>query len=193
MIGQLVNDWDTAWHAANAFINETSIGIEVSNYTGGPGWKITDKAVEETAHLIAALCRAYKLGRPEPGRNVRYHREFTSTSCPHNLAPGGEDNATLIARARHWYDAMANSTNAAPAPAPAPAPKETEVTKEQADRIEAKLDLLLDQVAGKRNERGEQEFNGWEQGGHRTLYDLTSAIAADAGIAGTADTKKGRK
>lgn len=193
MIGQLVNDWDTAWHAANAFINETSIGIEVSNYTGAPGWKITDKAVEETAHLIAALCRAYNLGRPEPGRNVRYHREFTSTSCPHNLAPGGEDNATLIARARHWYDAMANPTNPAPAPAPAPAPKETEVTKDQADRIEAKLDLLLDQVAGQRNERGEQEFNGWEQGGHRTLYDLTSAIAAEAGIAGTADTKKGRK
>lgn len=193
LIGQLVNDWDTAWHAANAYINETSIGIEVSNYTGAPGWKITDKAVEETAHLIAAICRAHKLGRPEPGRNVRYHREFTGTSCPHNLAPGGEDNATLIARARHWYDAMSNPTNRAPAPAPAPAPKETEVTKEQADRIEAKLDLLLDQVAGERNERGEQEFNGWEQGGHRTLYDLASAIAADAGIAGTADTKKGRK
>ncbi|WP_010541914.1 peptidoglycan recognition protein family protein [Dietzia alimentaria] len=193
LIGQLVNDWDTAWHAANTYINESSIGIEVSNYTGPPGWKITDKAVEEAAHLIAALCRAYKLGRPNPGTNIRYHREFTGTSCPHNLAPGGEDNATLISRARHWYDAMANPTNPAPAPAPAPAPKETEVTKDQADRIEAKLDLLLDQVAGQRNERGEQEFNGWEQGGHRTLYDLTSAIAADAGIAGTADTKKGRK
>ena len=33
-IGQLVNDWDTAWHAGDAAANRWSIGIEHAN-TGG--------------------------------------------------------------------------------------------------------------------------------------------------------------
>lgn len=33
-IGQLVWDCDTAWHAANAWINQTSIGIEFANSAG---------------------------------------------------------------------------------------------------------------------------------------------------------------
>ena len=34
VIGQLVNDWDTAWHAANQYTNQRSIGIEVANSAG---------------------------------------------------------------------------------------------------------------------------------------------------------------
>ena len=190
-IGQLVNDWDTAWHAANAYINETSIGIEVANSSGAPHWSISSAAVEEAAHLTAALHHAYNLGRPRDGVTVRYHREFTGTSCPHHLAPGGKYHGTFWSRVLYWYDRMAGP---APAPAPAPKPQEApQVDKAQADRIEHKLDLLLDQVAGKRNEKGEQEFNGWPQGGHRTLYDLASALAAKAGVPNTHDTKEGRK
>lgn len=192
-IGQLVNDWDTAWHAANTYINETSIGIEVSNSTGRPTWHITNTAVEEAAHLTAALHRGYNLGRPRSGVTVRYHREFTGTSCPYHLAPGGLYHDRFWERVLYWYDQMSRP---APAPEPEPVnppPSEVEVTKEQADRIEAKLDLVLDQIAGKRNERGEQEFNGWEQGGQRTLYDLTAALAAKGGVPNTHDTKEGRK
>lgn len=103
-IAQLVNDSDTAWHAANADINARSIGIEHANISGPPRWQISDKTVEAGAHLVAAICRAYKLGRPTWGRNVFPHSQFASTSCPVQLAPAGEDHTTYMQRAGYWYD-----------------------------------------------------------------------------------------
>lgn len=105
-IGQLVHDKDTAWHAANTDINARSIGIEHANISGPTRWQISDQTVEEGAHLVAALCVGYNLGRPTWGKNVFGHRDFASTSCPYQLAPGGEDHATYIGRAQYWYDQM---------------------------------------------------------------------------------------
>lgn len=122
VIGQLVNDSDTAWHAANADINARSIGIEHANISGPPHWQISDKTIEEGAHLTAALCRGYKLGRPKWGVNVFGHSQFASTSCPHQLNPGGEDHGRYMERAQFWFDQMANPAPA-PAPTPTPAPK----------------------------------------------------------------------
>lgn len=110
VIGQIVNDSDTAWHAANTDINSRSIGIEHANISGPNRWQISDKTVEEGAHLTAALCRYYKLGRPEWGKNVFGHSQFASTSCPHQLAPGGEDHATYMKRAQYWYDQVGKPT-----------------------------------------------------------------------------------
>lgn len=112
-IGQLVHDKDTAWHAANTDINARSIGIEHANISGPPRWQISDATIENGAHLVAALCVGYKLGRPTWGKNVFGHRDFASTSCPYQLAPGGEDHATYMRRAQYWYDQM---TSGAPAP-----------------------------------------------------------------------------
>lgn len=110
-IGQLVWDRDTAWHAANLLANQQSIGIEVSNSGGSAqGWPISDKAIEEAAHLVAAVCLYYHLGRPVSGVNVKYHRDFWSTSCPYHLAPGGKYNHQLISRAQYWYDQMTKPT-----------------------------------------------------------------------------------
>lgn len=109
-IGQLVNDWDTAWHAANSDINARSIGIEHANISGPPRWQISDETIEAGAHLTAALCRAYKLGRPEWGKNIFPHSRFTSTSCPHQLDVGGEDHDSFMRRATYWYDHPAGST-----------------------------------------------------------------------------------
>lgn len=106
-IGQLVWDRDTAWHAANANINARSIGVEVSNSGGAAqDWPITDTAIVEAGRLAAAICYVYKLGRPVAGRNVRFHREFTSTSCPYHLAPGGKYHQRLMTAATDHYDWM---------------------------------------------------------------------------------------
>ena len=114
-IGQLVWDRDTAWHAANQYVNQTSIGLEFSNSAGaGSDWPITDKTIEEGAHLTAAICKYYKLGRPQAGKNVRFHREFTTTSCPYHLAPGGKYHNTLMNRAQYWYDQMTSKAPAKP-------------------------------------------------------------------------------
>lgn len=134
-IGQLVNDWDTAWHAANQYTNQRSIGIEVSNSAGpNADWPITDTAIREAGRLIAAVCLNKNLGRPVSGGNVRYHREFTGTSCPYHLAPGGKYNKTLIDEAQRFYDELAAGRvnpdgSARPAPKHAqPAPRNEPVT-----------------------------------------------------------------
>lgn len=117
IIGQLVWDGDTAWHAGNWDANLTSIGIEHADASNSP-WRISDVCLENGAHLVAALCKYYGLGRPEWGRNVYGHNHFSPTECPASIA--GNQRETYMARARYWYDQMTgNSSTPAPNPATA--------------------------------------------------------------------------
>lgn len=110
-IGQLVNDWDTSWANANATANAESITIEHSNSAGpGQDWPISDATIEEGAHLAAALCRAYNLGRPEFGKNIKDHKDFWNTSCPYHLARGGKYHQRYMDRSQYWYDHATNPT-----------------------------------------------------------------------------------
>lgn len=119
-IGQLVWDRDTAWHAGNWEANCTSIGIEHANNHVGDPWTISDATLDNGAHLVAALCRYYKLGRPTWGRNVFGHKNFASTACPGEIA--GTQNSRYLERAQYWYDHMtANTSTPAVKPAPQPA------------------------------------------------------------------------
>lgn len=115
-VGQLVNDWDTAWHAGDA--NPSSIGIEHANDRFGP-WTISEATLDAGAHLVAALCKLYGLGEPRWGSNVFGHSHFMATSCPGEIA--GSQNAAYMERARAWYASM---TGGAAAPAPAPQPSQ---------------------------------------------------------------------
>lgn len=141
-IGQLVWDRDTAWHAGNWHANTTSIGIEHADISSKP-WKVSEACLDNGAHLVAAICRYYKLGCPTWGRNVFGHRHFSSTACPASLA--GSQHTTYMARAQYWYDHM-NGKTAAPAPAPAakPAP---------ASNIEALADAVIRGDYGNGEER----------------------------------------
>lgn len=134
-IGQLVWDRDTAWANANSWANSRTIAIEHSNSSGAPGWSINETVIREGARLAAALCWYYKLGRPVFGKNIRDHREFGQTSCPHHLANGGKYHDTWMHIAQEHYDWMvANPSGIPPTVAPTPAPKE-EFTVAEADRI----------------------------------------------------------
>lgn len=179
-IGQLVNDWDTAWHAADTGINSRSIGIEHANIGGAPRWQISDRTIEEGAHLVAALCHAYKLGRPQWGRNVFPHSQYTSTSCPLQLDVGGEDHRTYMERAQWWFD---NWTR----PQPTPPRKDDPVNIDQYRTLDSKLELILDQLLGRRDQHGNR--SPWPQNGGRTLNDVVCAIAEIEGVTGTRDTK----
>lgn len=117
-IGQLVHDWDTAWHAGNWEANLTSIGIEHSNSAVGGDWPISDATFEAGARLTASLCHTLKLGAPELYVNVFPHQHFQATACPGKTFMGALQ--TQIERARRFYDEMAGVT---PAPAPTPAPQ----------------------------------------------------------------------
>lgn len=121
LIGQLVWDGDTAWHAGNLDANRRSIGIEHANR----GDSLTDECIESGAHLVAAICAYYKLGRPQWGVNVFPHNHFSSTDCPGPLREGTSYHDRYMTRAAEWYDAMVSGTQPGPpqqggAPAPAP-------------------------------------------------------------------------
>ena len=118
-IGQLVWDRDTAWALGNFDANQRSINIEHANNTGAAGgWTVSEATLDNGAHLVAALCKLFKLGRPVWGQNVRPHSQISPTACPGALA--GAQRDAYMARAQYWYDQM---TGSKPAPAPQPAPQ----------------------------------------------------------------------
>lgn len=132
-IGQLVWDKDTAWHAGDFNANATSIGIEHADCQANP-WKISDACLENGAHLVAALCKYYKLGRPTWMKNVFPHNHFSATECPASIA--GSQNAAYMKRAQEWYDAMMKGSSAPAAPKPSkPAPKPTTDLNALADAV----------------------------------------------------------
>lgn len=121
-IVQHVNDTDRAYACGDGVGvqsggNDCSISIEHANSGSNP-WTVHDAAIESGAHLVAALCKYYKLGRPQWGVNVFPHKHWKATACPGELA--GSQNAKYMARAQEWYDAMCGGK---PAPEPAPDPK----------------------------------------------------------------------
>ena len=101
-IGQLVYDSNTAWHAGDWDANCKSIGIEHANMSDGT---ITEKCLDNGAHLVAAVCRHYGLGRPQWMKNVYPHKHFQATSCPGQIY--GSQKDAYIERAQYWYDKMA--------------------------------------------------------------------------------------
>ncbi len=113
-IGQLVWDRDTAWHAGDANANATSIGIEHADCQANP-WMVSNECLENGAHLVAAICKYYGLGRPQWLKNVFPHSYFSSTECPASL--NGTQNATYMRRAQAYYDAMTKG-GAVATPAP---------------------------------------------------------------------------
>lgn len=115
-ITQLVWDTDTAWHSGNWNANLTSIGVEHADISTDP-WSISEATLDNGAHLVAALCKRYGLGRPQWRVNVFPHSDFTSTSCPASLA--GDQNAAYMARAQAWYDKMTGTASAPPTVQPA--------------------------------------------------------------------------
>lgn len=100
-IGRLVKDKDIAWHAGNWTANTKSIGIEHANRPDGT---ITAECLDNGAHLVAALCKKYGLGRPEWLKNVFPHKYFVATSCPGQIY--GTQKDAYIKRAQEWYDYM---------------------------------------------------------------------------------------
>ena len=118
-VGQLVYDANTAWATGNTRGNQRGISIEHSNSGGqAQDWPIADATIDEGARWAAALCRYYKLGRPQYGRNIFDHRDFFATSCGYHLANGGRYHQRWMRVAQDFYDHLTKP--AAPAPAPIP-------------------------------------------------------------------------
>lgn len=167
-IGQLVWDRDTAWHASNWAANTTSIGIEHADCRSDP-WRISDECLDQGAHLVAAVCRLYGLGRPEWGANLFGHSDFAATECPASLAEGGSQHDEYVARAQHWYDVM---TGAA-------APEEEDMTDEQARMLQEIHDVLVPYM-GWQYENTDGSDNGVDM--HKMLKDVWKVLVPYMGF-----------
>lgn len=108
-VSQHVWDTDTAWHTGDWASNLTSIGVEHADISSSP-WSISEATLDNGAHLVAALCKHYGLGRPQWGVNVFPHSHFSSTACPASIA--GSQNAAYMARAQAWYGRMTGTASA---------------------------------------------------------------------------------
>ncbi|MCG7247451.1 N-acetylmuramoyl-L-alanine amidase [Corynebacterium simulans] len=190
-IGQLVNDSDTAWHAANQLRNQQSIGIEHANCGGADqDWPISDTVIKQGARLAAALCRYYNLGRPVYGQNIRDHKETGSTGCPYHLAYGGKYHQAWMDEAQRFYDELTGKT--APQ-TPAKPTGGNSVGMNTVDLVNAhtrafisgylgpQIDALQDVWTQLRGPKGK----GWEQlgqndkGQNLTLVDAIAALRQD--------------
>ena len=108
-IGQLVWDSDTGWALGNWDANCKSINIEHANRSDGT---IAEACLDNGAHLVAALCKYYGLGRPQWLKNVFPHKYFAATSCPGQIY--GSQKDAYITRAQQWYDYMTGSSSSEP-------------------------------------------------------------------------------
>lgn len=113
--GQLVWDKDTAWALGNFDKNQRSINIEHANKPDG---SFTEACLDTGAHLVAAICKAYNLGRPQWDVNVIPHKAISPTSCPGELY--GRYKDIYIQKAQHWYDVMTGVIKPEPEPEPVP-------------------------------------------------------------------------
>ncbi|PKV06342.1 N-acetylmuramoyl-L-alanine amidase [Bifidobacterium pseudolongum subsp. globosum] len=129
VITQIVWDGDTAWHAGNYQANCTSIGIEHADICTNP-WKISDATLDNGAHLTAAVCKYYGLGRPQYGKNVFFHKDFSPTECPASIA--GSQRDAYMRRAQEWYDRMTGSKPSSPAK---PAAKPSAPSKKSVETV----------------------------------------------------------
>lgn len=108
-VAQFVDDYNRAWACGDGIGtgggNDRTISIEHANDHTDP-WTVSGDTLDTGAHLTAAICVYYKLGRPEWGKNVWPHRHWSATSCPGELY--GSQKDAYIARAQAWYDSMVN-------------------------------------------------------------------------------------
>lgn len=74
-----------AWTSGSNWNDQRAITIEVSNSSGKPDWKISDKCMESLIKLCADICRRYCIVPYFTGSkdgSITYHYMYQATECP---------------------------------------------------------------------------------------------------------------
>lgn len=118
-IHQYVDEANGAWHCSNYAGNMNTVGIETTNSTGAPDWKVSDTTFDTLCKLVADIAKRNNLGKlyvnpDEYIPKLSGHKDWygAATACP---------GPYLYPRLQAICD-RANAINYPPAPAPAPAP-----------------------------------------------------------------------
>lgn len=62
-VHQYVREDDTAWHCSNWAGNNATIGIETTNSTGAPEWRVADDTLDTLIKLVADIAKRNNLGK----------------------------------------------------------------------------------------------------------------------------------
>lgn len=88
-VHQYVREEDTAWHCSNWAGNNATIGIETTNSTGAPDWKVADDTLQTLIKLVAEIAKRNGLGKLWINPDADYpalsgHKDWygASTVCP---------------------------------------------------------------------------------------------------------------
>ena len=88
-VHQYVREEDTAWHCSNWAGNNATIGIETTNSTGAPEWKVSNETFDTLCKLVAEIAKRNGLGKLWINPDADYpalsgHKDWygASTVCP---------------------------------------------------------------------------------------------------------------
>ena len=88
-VHQYVREEDCAWHCSNWNGNNATIGIETTNSTGAPDWKVADDTFNTLVKLVAEVAKRNGLGKLWINPDADYpalsgHKDWygASTVCP---------------------------------------------------------------------------------------------------------------
>lgn len=107
-IVQAEDDWNCAWHCGNSNGNSNYLSFEICQSMGDIN---TFKSNEEKAFkLIADKCKQY--GIKPSNDTIKFHREFSSTACPHRTYEIHGDNLSAaktycVGRINAYYNGSA--------------------------------------------------------------------------------------
>lgn len=88
-IHQYVSEANTAWHCGNWYGNHATVGIETTNSTGAPDWRVSDQSLDTLIRLVADIAKRNNLGKLWLDPNADYptlsgHKDWygSATACP---------------------------------------------------------------------------------------------------------------
>ena len=82
IIGQYVDEADTAWADGNWSSNCRSVTIETSNCITGGNWEVSALVLSTLIKLVADIAKRNNLGKLVAGKNLTWHQMYAATACP---------------------------------------------------------------------------------------------------------------
>lgn len=133
-IHQYVSEANTAWHCGNWYGNHATVGIETTNSTGAPDWKVSDQTLDTLIKLVADIAKRNNLGKLWLDPKADYptlsgHKDWygSATACP---------GPYLYPKLQYIAD-KANAINYPPKPAEPTAPVWKDVKAETYETAKA--------------------------------------------------------
>lgn len=108
-VDRYVPEGSIAWHCGNWAYNQTSIGIENVNSSGGPAWAVAEDTFDTLVELVRDIATRHGMLPLTVGKNLFGHKDVMATACP----------GVLYGRLQELADRVnKGSSSSTPAPKP---------------------------------------------------------------------------